>query len=99
MSEAAPFDRDRYWRRTIKRIRVLIAIWFVVGPVMGIVLVRPMNSVSIGGVPFGFWMAQQGSIYIFVILIFINCWLADRLDREFDVQETLDTTQHVRSGH
>lgn len=94
------FDRSRYWRRTVQRILALLAIWLVAGPVMSIVLVDALNRYSFGGVPFGFWMAQQGSIYVFVALIFLNAWLADRLDREFDVHETADTTQHVQSaGH
>jgi putative solute:sodium symporter small subunit len=92
------FDRDRYWRRTLNRILVLMAIWVVAGPVMGIVLVEPLNQLSLGGVPFGFWMAQQGAIYVFVVLIFVNAWLADRQDREFDVHETAETTQHVTSA-
>lgn len=91
------FDRDLYWRRTVRRILILIGVWLAVGPVMGILLVEPLNRVSIAGVPFGFWMAQQGSIYVFVILIFLNSWLADRLDHEFDVHETAGTTQHVTS--
>jgi putative solute:sodium symporter small subunit len=91
------FDRDRYWKRTLNRILLLIAIWFIVGPLMGIVFVQPLNRFAIGGVPFGFWMAQQGAIYVFVVLIFVNSWLADRLDHEYDVHETAQTTQHVRS--
>jgi len=98
MDEAHTFDRDLYWRRTVRRILLLLAIWFIVGPVMGIILVEPLNRVSIGGVPFGFWMAQQGAIYVFVIIIFVNSWLADRVDHEFDVHETASTTQHVRTG-
>jgi putative solute:sodium symporter small subunit len=91
------FDRDRYWIRTVRRITILLLIWFTVGPIMGIVYVEPLNRLSIGGVPFGFWMAQQGAIYVFVILIFVNAWLADRADREFGVHETATTTQHVRA--
>jgi putative solute:sodium symporter small subunit len=93
----ASFDRDLYWRRTIRRTVLLLSIWFIAGPLMGIILVQPMNSFSIGDVPFGFWMAQQGAIYVFVILIFVNSWFADRLDREFGVDETAATTQHIRT--
>lgn len=97
---ARAFDRSRYWRRTVHRILALLAVWLLAGPVMSIVLVEPLNRYSVGGVPFGFWMAQQGSIYVFVVLIFVNAWLADRLDHEFDVHETAETTQHVQSaGH
>jgi putative solute:sodium symporter small subunit len=98
MNAPVSFDRDRYWRGTLTRIVALLAVWVLVGPVMGIVFVEPLNRFSLGGVPFGFWMAQQGSIYVFVVLIFVNAWLADRADREFDVHETASTTQHVRAG-
>jgi putative solute:sodium symporter small subunit len=50
-------------------------------------------------VPLGFWMAQQGSIYVFVVLIFLNAWLADRADRAFGVDETPATTQHTAVHH
>ena len=91
----AQFDPRAYWRRSLRRILVLLGIWLLVGPVMSIVLVEPLNRFHIAGVPFGFWMAQQGSIYVFVVLIFVNAYLADRTDREFDVHETAGTTQHA----
>jgi putative solute:sodium symporter small subunit len=75
------FDRSAHWRSTLRRIAVLLAIWALVGPVMSILFVEQLNAFTIAGVPFGFWMGQQGSIYIFVILIFVNAWMADRLDR------------------
>ncbi|MEX2584524.1 MAG: DUF4212 domain-containing protein [Gemmatimonadota bacterium] len=96
MAEMRAFDRDRYWRRTVNRILVLLAVWLVVGPIMGILFVEPLNRFSMGGVPFGFWMAQQGAIYVFVVLIFLNAWLADRVDHEFDVHETAGT---IQDGH
>ncbi len=83
----ARFDSRAYWRRTLTRILVLLTIWLVAGPVMGIVLVKPLNRFQLAGVPFGFWMAQQGAIYVFVVLVFVNAWLADRTDREFGVDE------------
>jgi putative solute:sodium symporter small subunit len=55
--------------------------------VMSILLVERLNTVTIAGVPFGFWMGQQGSIYVFVILIFVNAWMADRLDRKAESRE------------
>ena len=99
MSSHPAFDRELYWRRTVRRILALLAVWLLAGPIMSIVLVEPLNRVSLDGVPFGFWMAQQGSIYVFVVLIFLNAWLADRADREFGVQETPETTRHVVSQH
>jgi len=54
---------------------------------MGIILVEPLNEFKIGGFPFGFWMAHQGSIYIFVVLIFVYAYLMNRLDKEYGVDE------------
>ena len=99
MSAHHTFDQDKYWYRTLRRILWLLAVWFTVGPLMGIILVEPLNEFTIGGIPFGFWMAHQGAIYVFVALIFINAYLADRQDREFDVHETAETTQHVVTDH
>lgn len=99
MSAATAFDRDAYWRRTLRRILWLLAVWLLVGPVMSIILVELLNRLSIGGIPFGFWMGQQGAIYVFVSLIFLNAWLADRQDREFDVHETPETTRHIVDEH
>ena len=76
------FDHRAHWRATLRRIAILLAIWALVGPVMSILFVEQLNTLSIAGIPFGFWMGQQGSIYVFVILIFVNAWMADRLDRK-----------------
>lgn len=70
------------WARLLRRTVLLLAIWFLAGPVLGILLVEPLNSISVGGIPLGFWMSQQGSIYIFVLLIFAYAWMGDRVDRE-----------------
>lgn len=93
MSPVPNFDRRAYWQRTLRRTVVLLAIWFLVGPVMSIFFVEQLNRFSLGGIPFGFWMGQQGSIYVFVILIFVYAWLSDRTDREFGVEETPETTR------
>jgi putative solute:sodium symporter small subunit len=90
------FDRHAHWRATVRRIVMLLAIWALVGPVMSILFVEQLNTLSIAGVPFGFWMGQQGSIYVFVILIFVNAWMADRLDRQ--TREAGRATRDVGSG-
>jgi putative solute:sodium symporter small subunit len=90
---APVFDRRAYWNRTLRRTVVLLSIWFLVGPIMGILLAEPLNQFRLGGIPFGFWMAQQGSIYVFVILIFVYAWLSDRADRIAGVDETPETTR------
>jgi putative solute:sodium symporter small subunit len=70
-----------YWRSLLLRTSILLLIWFLVGPVMGILFVEQMNALRIGGIPLGFWISQQGAIYVFVVLIFANAWLAEREDR------------------
>ena len=76
-----------YWKRNKTYMMVLLAVWALVSYVFGILLVEQLNTISIGGFPLGFWFAQQGSIYVFVALIFIYYILMQRLDREFDVHE------------
>jgi putative solute:sodium symporter small subunit len=69
------------WRRVLRRTLLLLSIWFVGGPLLGILVVDRLNTVQLGDLPLGFWIAQQGAIYLFVILIFLNAWLADRESR------------------
>lgn len=78
-----------YWRRNIRYLGGLLAVWFVVSYGFGIVLAEPLNVVRIPGTgfPLGFWFAQQGAIYVFVVLIFVYVRLMNRLDLEFDVDE------------
>jgi len=68
-------------------VAICLAIWFLVSYVFGILLVDQLNAISIGGYNLGFWFAQQGSIYVFVVLIFFYAWRMSKLDREFDVHE------------
>ncbi len=81
--------RSLYWRRNLRYLAVLLTVWFVVSYGFGIVLAGPLNRFILPGTgyPLGFWFAQQGSIYVFVVLIFTYVWLMNRLDREFDVDE------------
>ena len=76
-----PSSSNGYWRATIRLILILLSIWALVSLVAGILLVRPLNEFSIGRLPAGFWMAQQGSIIIFVALIFVFANRMDKLDR------------------
>ncbi|MEJ2400518.1 MAG: DUF4212 domain-containing protein [Xanthomonadales bacterium] len=80
-------SRQEYWRRNLRLVSICLAIWFLVSYVFGILLVDTLNSISIGGYGLGFWFAQQGSIYVFVVLIFFYAWRMNKLDREFDVHE------------
>ena len=76
-----------YWRKNLIYLMILLTIWFFVSFVCGILLVDRLNTIKIGGFPLGFWFAQQGSIYVFVILIFVYMGLMNRLDKDFDVDE------------
>jgi putative solute:sodium symporter small subunit len=76
-----------YWKRNLRYLLILLSIWFTVSYGFGILLVEPLNTIKIGGFPLGFWFAQQGSIYVFVILIFVYVRLMNKLDKEFDVDE------------
>ena len=77
----------RYWKRNVRYLLILLTIWFLASYGCGILFAEQLNSIRMGGFKLGFWFAQQGSIYIFVILIFVYVWLMNRLDREFDVDE------------
>lgn len=84
-------DRRRaYWNRNLQYLTVLLAVWFLVSYGFGILFVDVLDAVRIGGFTLGFWFAQQGAIYVFVVLIFVYVWLMNRLDREFDVHEHED---------
>ena len=76
-----------YWRRNVSLIRWLLLVWFLVSLGAGILFVKPLNAFSIGNLPFGFWMAQQGSIYVFVLLIFIYAKRMDKIDHDHHADE------------
>lgn len=78
---------QEYWKANIRLVAILLAIWFIVSYLFGIILVEPLNAISLGGYKLGFWFAQQGSIYTFLVLIFFYAWRMNALDREFDVHE------------
>ena len=80
----------KYWNRNLQYLLILLSIWFLVSFGAGILFVDHLNQFRIGGFKLGFWFAQQGSIYVFVILIFIYVRLMNKLDREFDVDEKED---------
>lgn len=80
-------DLNRYWKKNIKYVLILLSIWFLVSFGCGILFVEQLNQIKIGGFPLGFWFAQQGSIYIFVLLILVYVILMNRLDIQFDVDE------------
>ena len=76
-----------YWKVNLLYLAILLFVWFIVSYGCGILFADYFNQIKIGGFPLGFWFAQQGSIYVFVILIFVYVRLMNRLDKKFDVDE------------
>lgn len=80
-------SRNDYWKKNLRILFVLLTIWFVVSFGCGILFVEQLNQIKMGGFKLGFWFAQQGSIYFFVVLIFVYVVRMNRLDKEFNVNE------------
>ncbi|MHB8808510.1 MAG: DUF4212 domain-containing protein [Desulfobulbaceae bacterium] len=80
-------DRKAYWRENLGLMAGCLFVWFLVSYGFGILLVDVMNKIPLGGYKLGFWFAQQGSIYIFVALIFFYVARMNKLDRKYNVQE------------
>lgn len=73
-----------YWKKNIRYIKILLSIWFIVSFGCGILFVEQLNTIQIGGFKLGFWFAQQGSIFGFVIIIFTYIYLMNRLDNKLN---------------
>jgi len=76
-----------YWKENLKYLLILLSIWFAVSYGAGILFKQALDSFKIGGFPLGFWFAQQGSIYVFVILIFVYVHLMNKLDKKYGYDE------------
>ena len=76
-----------YWKENLVYITVLLSVWFAVSYVCGIMIVDPLDYISIGGFKLGFWFANQGSQVVFVILIFVYVRLMNNLDKKYDIHE------------
>ena len=87
MSPLSEEQAKEYWRRNLSLMVRCLVVWFVVSYGFGILLVDQLNQIQLGGYKLGFWFAQQGSIYVFVILIFYYARKMGQLDREFNVEE------------
>ena len=74
---------DTHWKTNLKYLVILLSIWFSVSFGFGILLADTLNQFHLGGFKLGFWFAQQGAIYVFVILIFVYIYLMNRLDQKF----------------
>jgi len=80
-------DSQGYWKATLALLRNILIVWFLVSFGAGILFAPWLNNFSLGGYPLGFWFAQQGSMYVFIILIFYYKFKMDKIDRRFDVHE------------
>ena len=87
-----------YWRRNLSLMVKLLVVWFIVSYGCGILLVDVLNQFQLGGYKLGFWFAQQGSIYVFVVLIFVYVRLMNRLDRRFGVDEDSAAASETESN-
>ncbi len=79
--------QNQYWLTNLKYLAILLSIWFIVSYGCGILFVDFLDQYRIGGFKLGFWFAQQGSIYTFVVIIFVYVYLMNRLDRKYNVDE------------
>ena len=79
--------KTKYWKENLRYLAILLAIWFLVSYGCGILFVDQLNEFHLGGFPLGFWFAQQGAIYVFVILIFVYVRLMNKLDKKYGFDE------------
>ncbi|MCG8668796.1 MAG: DUF4212 domain-containing protein [Pseudomonadales bacterium] len=80
-------DRKAYWKENLSLVAILLVIWFVVSFGAGVLFADALNSIRLGGYKLGFWFAQQGSIYTFVVLVFVYSKKMGDLDRKYGVEE------------
>jgi putative solute:sodium symporter small subunit len=78
---------NAYWAANVRIIMISLAIWFICSFGLGIILRPALSGIMIGGADLGFWFAQNGSIYVFLVLIFAYAWRMNKLDKEYGVEE------------
>tara|TARA_B110000003_G_C16302002_1_gene399249 strand:- start:336 stop:590 length:255 start_codon:yes stop_codon:yes gene_type:complete len=78
-------DQKKYWKTNLKYLAILLSIWFIVSFGCGILFVDELNTIRMGGFKLGFWFAQQGSIYVFTVLIFVYIKLMNTLDKKYNL--------------
>ena len=80
-------NHSAYWKANLRLVSICMFFWFLCSYGFGILFVETLNNIQIGGFKLGFWFAQQGSIYIFVILIFFYAWRINKIDQKYNVHE------------
>lgn len=76
-----------YWKENISLILKLLVVWFAVSYGCGIIFMEELNSINFGGFKLGFWFAQQGAMYVFVVLIFVYAKMMERIEEKYDINE------------
>ena len=82
-----PNNNSKYWKANLKIVFSLLTVWFISSFGFGIIFSDYLDQIKFGGFKLGFWFAQQGSIYVFVVLVFVYVWLMSRLDKAFSEEE------------
>lgn len=80
-------NAQAYWSANLRLLAGCLVVWFIVSYGLGILLVEPLNAIQLGGYKLGFWFAQQGSIYVFIVLIFFYAWRMAALDKKHGFEE------------
>tara|TARA_B000000477_G_scaffold114654_1_gene111148 strand:- start:3230 stop:3487 length:258 start_codon:yes stop_codon:yes gene_type:complete len=80
-------NNDEYWKSNLRIVFSLLVVWFIASFGFGIIFSDLLDQIKVGGFKLGFWFAQQGSIYIFVLIIFVYVWLMKRLDKRVSEKE------------
>jgi putative solute:sodium symporter small subunit len=83
----SPEKAQAYWKENIAMILKLLVVWFIVSFGCGILFINELNAIEISGVKLGYWFAQQGAIYVFVLLIFVYVKVMTDIDKKYDVHE------------
>ena len=81
-------NQQRYWQKNLQYLGILLSIWFCVSFGCGILFVDYLDQFQLAGFPLGFWFAQQGALYVFVVLIFVYVFLMNRLDKKYAQEES-----------
>ena len=79
-------DGKAYWKEVIRLTLTLLAVWFLISFGAGILFREALDTIHIGGAPLGFWFAQNGAIYVFVVLIFYYCFAMNRIERKYRIE-------------
>ena len=90
MNDSHDSQAKAYWRENIRTVLILLAVWFIVSYGMGILFADALDKIQFFGFHLGFWMSQQGSIFCFVILIFVYVYKMNKLDHKYNVDEDKD---------